>query len=187
VSALLRRLCTQRARPGTDSAATARRHRRDSRRRSAAPTAHSPPTLRGPCSVLYFAVVATNLLQCGVGIAAYDSIYPASPTAMLLGPPSLASRARAVLLLVMGNGVMWLVYYAKFSPLPFRWVLLPEFRIGLSFCGSIGASGRVAPCHHSIHPPSPPHLTQQPPPANPALRPTPAGGSGPSWALPPAC
>ena len=98
-------------------------------------------------------------------------------------------RARAVLLLVMGNGVMWLVYYAKFSPLPFRWVLRPAVWFGLPFgqcgCQWDGALAALVP-FHSIQPVHP-LLTQPSPPAKPALHPNPAGGSGPSWASPPAC
>lgn len=75
----------------------------------------SMPGRRWSLRLLYCAVVAVNLTHAMVGLSIHASLYPY----LTAGSPA-ATHLRALLLSMLANGVVWLVFYATFTPLPFR-------------------------------------------------------------------
>ncbi|KAI7845364.1 hypothetical protein COHA_001071 [Chlorella ohadii] len=68
--------------------------------------------------LLFAAVIAANLLQCLLGMLFFQAIYQEGDTA---GPPNVFARLRACMLAVANCGVLWLVFYGRMAPLPFRY------------------------------------------------------------------
>lgn len=96
-------------------------------------------------------MIAVNLLQCLLGLLLFQAIYPAGGR---FEPTSAFARMRACMVAVMACGVVWLVFYGRMSPLPFRQAHLLRRRPSQP---AVQNCTRSAMCI-ALQPPPPPQL-----------------------------